>query len=162
MFINKICGVIISSVRASDENFSWQISSHRNIIWYTYMYIYTYHSAYSTWNSDIYMYVCIRLTFPPIFQSLVVLEYLIKTGSERVSQQCKDNLFSIQTLKDFQYIDKDGKDQGANSECSRAQLVCLIIGVPEAHKSCCRFATILLTLKEGYIGSNKLATQSRD
>ena len=45
-----------------------------------------------------------------------MLEYLIKTGSERVSQQCKDNLFSIQTLKDFQYIDKDGKDQGTNSE----------------------------------------------
>ena len=49
-------------------------------------------------------------------QSLIVLEYLIKSGSERVAQQCKENLFSIQTLKDFQYVDKDGKDQGANSE----------------------------------------------
>ena len=82
----------------------------------------------------IYMYN-VRHNISPIFQSLVVLEYLIKTGSERVSQQCKDNLFSIQTLKDFQYVDKDGKDQGANSECSRAQLasclVCLIIGVPK-------------------------------
>ncbi|XP_041379446.1 epsin-2-like, partial [Gigantopelta aegis] len=27
-------------------------------------------------------------------------------------QQCKDNLFSIETLKDFQFIDKDGKDNG--------------------------------------------------
>ena len=49
-------------------------------------------------------------------QSLIVLEYLIKSGSERVAQQCKENLFSIQTLKDFQYVDKDGKDQGTNSE----------------------------------------------
>ena len=49
-------------------------------------------------------------------QSLIVLEYLIKSSLERVAQQCKENLFSIQTLKDFQYVDKDGKDQGANSE----------------------------------------------
>lgn len=49
-------------------------------------------------------------------QALVVLEYLIKAGSERVQQQCKENLFSIQTLKDFQYLDKDGKDQGVNSK----------------------------------------------
>ena len=41
-----------------------------------------------------------------------MLEYLIKNGSERVVQQCKDNLFSIETLKDFQFIDKDGKDNG--------------------------------------------------
>ena len=45
-----------------------------------------------------------------------MLEYLIKNGSERVVQQCKDNMFSIQTLKDFQYVDKDGKDQGYNSK----------------------------------------------
>ena len=49
-----------------------------------------------------------------IVQSLVVLDYLIKSGNERVSLQCKENMFSIQTLKDFQFIDKDGKDQGAN------------------------------------------------
>jgi len=38
----------------------------------------------------------------------------VKNGSERVAQQCRDNIFSIQTLKDFQFIDKDGKDQGVN------------------------------------------------
>jgi hypothetical protein len=54
-----------------------------------------------------------------LLQSLTVLEYIIKGGSERVSQQCKDNIFSIQTLKDFQYVDKDGKDQGANgTQCT--------------------------------------------
>ena len=31
-------------------------------------------------------------------------------------RQCQDNIFSIQTLKDFQYLDKDGKDQGVNGE----------------------------------------------
>lgn len=49
-------------------------------------------------------------------QSLVVLDYLVKNGSDRVAQQCRDNIFSIQTLKDFQFIDKDGKDQGVNGE----------------------------------------------
>ena len=49
-------------------------------------------------------------------KALVVLEYLVKSGSERVSKQCKENLFTFQTLKDFQYVDKDGKDQGSLSE----------------------------------------------
>ncbi|MBN3306816.1 EPN2 protein, partial [Amia calva] len=47
-----------------------------------------------------------------VYKALTLLDYLIKTGSERVAQQCKENLFAIQTLKDFQYIDRDGKDQG--------------------------------------------------
>lgn len=51
-----------------------------------------------------------------VYKSLVVLEYLVKNGSERVVRQCVDNLFSIQTLKDFQFLDKDGKDQGCNGE----------------------------------------------
>ena len=37
-------------------------------------------------------------------QALVLLEYLIKTGSEKVAQQCKENIFAIQTLKDFQVL----------------------------------------------------------
>lgn len=46
-----------------------------------------------------------------VYKALVLLEYLIKTGSEKVAQQCRDNLFAIQTLKDFQYFE-DSKDQG--------------------------------------------------
>ena len=61
-----------------------------------------------------------------VYKALVLLEYLIKTGSHRVSQQCKDNLFSIQTLKDFQFIDKDGKDHGASVRDKAKQLVALL------------------------------------
>ena len=61
-----------------------------------------------------------------VYKALVLLEYLIKTGSHRVSQQCKDNLFSIQTLKDFQYIDKDGKDHGASVREKAKQIVALL------------------------------------
>ncbi|KAF2979058.1 hypothetical protein EK904_013049 [Melospiza melodia maxima] len=53
-----------------------------------------------------------------VYKALTLLDYLIKTGSERVAQQCKENIFAIQTLKDFQYIDRDGKDQGINDVCS--------------------------------------------
>jgi len=46
-----------------------------------------------------------------VYKALVLLDYLIKTGSERVATQCKENIFAIQTLKDFQFIDRDVKDQ---------------------------------------------------
>merc|ERR1712079_519571 len=46
-----------------------------------------------------------------VYKALVLLEYLIKTGSEKVAQQCKENIYAIQTLKDFQYLD-DNKDDG--------------------------------------------------
>lgn len=54
------------------------------------------------------------------------MEYLIKTGSERVSQQCKENMYAVQTLKDFQYVDRDGKDQGVNVREKAKQLVALL------------------------------------
>lgn len=47
----------------------------------------------------------------PLSQAMTLMEYLIKTGSERVAQQCRENIYAVQTLKDFQYIDRDGKDQ---------------------------------------------------
>lgn len=46
-----------------------------------------------------------------VLQAMTLMEYLIKTGSERVAQQCRENIYAVQTLKDFQYIDRDGKDQ---------------------------------------------------
>ncbi|KAG2455765.1 EPN2 protein, partial [Polypterus senegalus] len=61
-----------------------------------------------------------------VYKALTLLDYLIKTGSERVAQQCKENIFAIQTLKDFQYIDRDGKDQGINVREKSKQLVALL------------------------------------
>ena len=40
-----------------------------------------------------------------VYKSLVLLDYLIKCGSERVAQQCKENIFSVETLKSFQHIE---------------------------------------------------------
>eukprot|EP00112_Aurelia_sp_Birch-Aquarium-sp1_P018442 Seg440.6 transcript_id=Seg440.6/GoldUCD/mRNA.D3Y31 product=Epsin-2 protein_id=Seg440.6/GoldUCD/D3Y31 len=61
-----------------------------------------------------------------VYKSLTVLDYIIKTGSDRVAQQCRENLFAIQTLKDFQFIDKDGKDQGINVREKSKQIVALL------------------------------------
>ncbi|XP_076286255.1 epsin homolog lqf isoform X6 [Lasioglossum baleicum] len=60
-----------------------------------------------------------------VYKALVLLEYLIKTGSEKVAQQCKENIFAIQTLKDFQYMEGP-KDQGVNVREKAKQLVALL------------------------------------
>lgn len=59
-------------------------------------------------------------------QALTLLDYLAKTGSERVAQQCRENAFTIQTLRDFQYVDRDGRDQGVNVREKAKQLVALL------------------------------------
>lgn len=60
-----------------------------------------------------------------VYKALLLLEYLIKTGSEKVAQQCKENIFSIQTLKDFQYME-EGKDQGVHVREKAKQMVILL------------------------------------
>ncbi|CAG2186368.1 EPN [Mytilus edulis] len=60
-----------------------------------------------------------------VYKSLMLLDYIIKTGSEKVAQQCKENIFAIQTLRDFQYRE-DNKDQGMNVREKAKQLVALL------------------------------------
>ncbi|KAG8871190.1 hypothetical protein FRB97_008922 [Tulasnella sp. 331] len=49
-----------------------------------------------------------------VFKALTVLDYCLHAGSENVVLYFKDNIYIIKTLKEFQYIDEDMKDQGAN------------------------------------------------
>lgn len=60
-----------------------------------------------------------------VYKALSLLDYLIKAGSEKVAQQCRDNIFAIQTLKDFQYIEEN-KDQGLNVREKSKALVALL------------------------------------
>lgn len=60
-----------------------------------------------------------------VYKALVLLEYLIRSGSEQVASQCKQNIFAIQTLKDFQYLE-DGKDHGLNVREKAKQVVSLL------------------------------------
>jgi epsin len=45
---------------------------------------------------------------------LTVLDYCLHAGSENVVIYFRDNIYVIKTLKEFQYVDEVGKDQGAN------------------------------------------------
>ncbi|XP_017066740.1 epsin-2 isoform X3 [Drosophila eugracilis] len=60
-----------------------------------------------------------------VYKALILLEYLIKTGSEKVAQQCKENIFAIQTLREFVYFE-EGKDQGTHVREKAKQLVNLL------------------------------------
>ncbi|XP_037544965.1 epsin-3 [Nematolebias whitei] len=61
-----------------------------------------------------------------VYKALTLLDYLVKMGSERVAKSSRDNIFAIQTLKDFQYLDRDGRDQGVNVREKAKQLVALL------------------------------------
>ncbi|XP_077292595.1 epsin homolog lqf isoform X2 [Arctopsyche grandis] len=60
-----------------------------------------------------------------VYKALVLMEYLIKTGTEKVAMQCKENIFAIETLKDFQHIE-EGKDQGLHVREKAKQLSILL------------------------------------
>ncbi|KAJ3413507.1 Epsin-3, clathrin recruitment and traffic between the Golgi and endosome [Chytridiales sp. JEL 0842] len=48
------------------------------------------------------------------YQALQLLEYLIKNGSERVIDHARDHVYELKALKNFNFIDDKGKDQGIN------------------------------------------------
>ncbi|XP_061079757.1 epsin-3-like isoform X2 [Conger conger] len=61
-----------------------------------------------------------------VYKALSLLEYLIKTGSDRVGKQCRENAVALQTLRDFQHTDRDGRDQGAIVRDKARQVVALL------------------------------------
>ena len=54
-----------------------------------------------------------------------VLSNVFSLSPIKVAQQCKENIYAIQTLKDFQYLD-DNKDQGINVREKAKALVALL------------------------------------
>ena len=57
-----------------------------------------------------------------VYKSLILLEYLIKTGSESVTTQCKAKITTLKHLQDFFFIDRQGKDQVSNSKATSRSL----------------------------------------
>lgn len=55
-----------------------------------------------------------------VLKSLKVLDYCLHEGSELVVTWARKNVYIIKTLREFQYIDDDGKDVGQNGRLSRA------------------------------------------
>jgi epsin len=64
-----------------------------------------------------------------VLKALKVLDYCLHEGSELVVTWARKNIFIIKTLREFQYIDEDGRDVGqnggSNSPCPEIR-VCLI------------------------------------
>nr|XP_022918615.1 uncharacterized protein LOC111427622 isoform X1 [Onthophagus taurus] len=48
------------------------------------------------------------------YKSLLVLNYLIKNGSERVVTSAREHIYDLRTLENYTCIDELGKDQGIN------------------------------------------------
>ena len=55
-----------------------------------------------------------RLTLNNGSKALQLLEFLIKNGSERVIDDARSHLSLLKMLRQFHYIDQNGKDQGVN------------------------------------------------
>ena len=49
-----------------------------------------------------------------LIQALILLGYLLENGSDQIVSWAKKNLHVIKTLKEFQYVDEEGRDQGRN------------------------------------------------
>ncbi|XP_018423363.1 PREDICTED: epsin-3 [Nanorana parkeri] len=61
-----------------------------------------------------------------VYKGLTLLDYLIKNGSNKVVQECQENVIAVQTLKDFQFFDRDGRDQGISVREKAKVIVALL------------------------------------
>ncbi|KIX02152.1 uncharacterized protein Z518_08091 [Rhinocladiella mackenziei CBS 650.93] len=62
-----------------------------------------------------------------VLKSLKVLDYCLHEGSELVVTWARKNIYIIKTLREFQYIDEDGRDVGQNVRTSAKELTSLIL-----------------------------------
>ncbi|KAH8903467.1 ENTH-domain-containing protein [Coniochaeta sp. PMI_546] len=62
-----------------------------------------------------------------VLKALKVLDYCLHEGSELVVTWAKQNLFVIKTLREFQYIDEDGRDVGQNVRVASKELTSLLL-----------------------------------
>lgn len=57
------------------------------------------------------------------YKSLVVLNYLIKNGAERVVTSAREHIYDLKSLENYSYTDEMGKDCGANVRIRVKQLI---------------------------------------
>ncbi|KAE8349328.1 hypothetical protein BDV28DRAFT_141464 [Aspergillus coremiiformis] len=61
-----------------------------------------------------------------IYKALQLLEFLVKNGSERVVDDARSHMSLLRMLRQFHYIDQNGKDQGINVRNRSSELVKLL------------------------------------
>ncbi|KAH8693788.1 hypothetical protein BGW36DRAFT_429819 [Talaromyces proteolyticus] len=69
-----------------------------------------------------------------IYKALQLLEFLIKNGSERVVDDARSHMSLLRMLRQFHYIDNNGKDQGINVR-NRSQELAKLLGDVDAIRS---------------------------
>lgn len=57
------------------------------------------------------------------YKSLVVLNYLVKNGAERVVTSAREHIYDLKTLENYSFIDEAGKDCGINVRHRVKQLI---------------------------------------
>lgn len=73
------------------------------------------------------------------FQSLLLLNYLITNGSERVVTNAREHIYDMKPLEDYVFRDENGKDQGINGKCGVAHTVSLMIALLTLYVYGCGF-----------------------
>lgn len=68
-----------------------------------------------------------------VLKSLKVLDYCLHEGSELVVTWARKNVYIIKTLREFQYVDEDGRDVGNNGE----DLGIVVVQIAEQPNSPC-------------------------
>ncbi|XP_078427918.1 clathrin interactor EPSIN 2-like [Wolffia australiana] len=61
-----------------------------------------------------------------VYKGLILLEYLVAHGSEKVIDEIREHSYQISTLSDFQYISSSGRDEGSNVRKKCQSLVALV------------------------------------
>lgn len=49
-----------------------------------------------------------------VYKSLLLLQYLIRNGSEKVVTSSREHIYDLRSLESFTFVDEHGKDQGIN------------------------------------------------
>lgn len=52
--------------------------------------------------------------FISILKSLLLLNYLVRNGSERVVTSSREHIYDLRSLENYTFTDENGKDQGIN------------------------------------------------
>ena len=58
-----------------------------------------------------------------VLKSLKVLDYCLHEGSELSVTWARKNVYIIKTLREFQYVDEEGRDVGQNGQCCCLPLI---------------------------------------
>ncbi|KAH7020925.1 uncharacterized protein B0I36DRAFT_252842 [Microdochium trichocladiopsis] len=62
-----------------------------------------------------------------VLKALKVLDYCLHEGSELIVTWARKNIYIIKTLREFMYIDEDGRDVGQNVRVAAKELTALIM-----------------------------------